>query len=181
MFQKYFVFTADREVGTSGKLLLVGNDSGCVQGIGVSSRATVFNAPVPSAATAIAAIGPNTFAVGCQGGQIVTFDLRKVVPSKEMSPATPTPILDLMCHPRTPIGVKPGSDESSRYFWAAKNDGTCSLVNPNVAEGSHFVQLTGPDCDPVYKIKQDGNNIYTACRDGVIRKYSINLVSKVLQ
>ena len=37
------------------------------------------------------------------------------------------------------------------------------------------MELTGPDTDPVYKIATQGNNVvYTACRDGTIRKYLID-------
>ena len=33
------------------------------------------------------------------------------------------------------------------------------------------LELTGPDCDPVYKVATDGTYMYTACRDGGVRKY----------
>ena len=36
------------------------------------------------------------------------------------------------------------------------------------------VLLTGPDTDPVYSISDDGKNIYTGCRDGVVRKYELS-------
>jgi proteasomal ATPase-associated factor 1 len=35
------------------------------------------------------------------------------------------------------------------------------------------VQLTGPDCDPVYDISFDGTYVYTACRDAAVRKYDV--------
>lgn len=123
--------------------------------------------------------GPNTFAVGCQGGQIATFDLRKIVPPKTILSVTPTPILSLMSHPRSPSS-RPSSDESERFFWAAKSDGTVVLVNPS-GTSRKLVQLTGSDFDPIYSVKHDGTYIYTACRDGLIRKYSINHVTHLLQ
>jgi proteasomal ATPase-associated factor 1 len=35
------------------------------------------------------------------------------------------------------------------------------------------VQLTGPDCDPVYDISFDGTYVYTSCRDAAVRKYDV--------
>lgn len=65
------------------------------------------------------------------------------------------------------------------------DDGSCFNVNLHLflGDGScfnvdeHFetrVELTGSDCDPVYKICTDSANIYASCRDGTIRKYNLN-------
>ena len=142
-------------------------------------RSNIFTAPVPSPANSVVATGPNSFAVGCQGGEIATFDLRKIVPPRIIHSATPTPILSLLSHPRSPSS-KPSSDEGSRFFWAGKHDGTCVLINPtNNEKSKNMVQLSGSDYDPIYSVKHDGNYIYTACRDGVIRKYAINHVTEL--
>ena len=152
-----------------------------VQGIGTSSRQEIFLAPLPSPGNCIIGTGLNTFAVGCQGGEVATFDLRKIVPPKQIYSATPTPILDLISHPRSPSS-KPSTDEGNKLFWVAKSDGTVGLVNPSLEDNTKkFIQLTGSDSDPVYQMKHDGSYIYTACRDGVIRKYSIDHVMKLYQ
>ncbi len=174
---------SEREIGTDGKLLLLAREDSKVTGVGVGSRKEVFTSPLPSPGNKVISTGPNTFAVGCQGGEILTFDLRKSSSSmRQIVSATQTPILDLMMHPRSPKPNRPGVDEFNRSFWAAKSDGTCVLINPafSAEKPTRLVQLTGPDCDPVYQIKHDGNNIYTACRDGNIRRYSIGLISKIL-
>jgi len=35
------------------------------------------------------------------------------------------------------------------------------------------IELTGPDCDPVYKVAVNDYHLFTACRDGIIRKYDL--------
>ena len=56
-------------------------------------------------------------------------------------------------------------------------------ISLNAGDGSLFyvseeyetmVEMTGSDCDPVYSISSDGTHIYASCRDGAIRKYSLN-------
>jgi len=49
-------------------------------------------------------------------------------------------------------------------------DGSCSYIDN---QQEMCVELTGPDCDPVYKTSFDGTHIYTCCRDGLIRKYNL--------
>ena len=55
-------------------------------------------------------------------------------------------------------------------FLVGRHDGLCQYYNQ---DGHSSCQLTGPDCDPVYKITYDSDFIYTASRDGKIRKYNI--------
>lgn len=173
---------SEREVGTVGKLLLLAREDCKVSGVGVASRKEIFNFPLPSAGNKVISTGTNSFAVGCQGGEILTFEMRKGSPAviRQIVSATQTPILDLMLHPRSPKPSRPGTDFC---FWAAKSDGTCCLINPvfTAEHPTRIVQLTGSDCDPVYQIKHDGSSIFTACRDGLIRRYSIALVSKILE
>lgn len=161
--------------------MLIAREDSKVQGIGVGSRKEVFSLQLPSPANKLVANGSNSFLIGCQNGQIESIDLRKIVPiSKSISYATETPILDLVSHPRSPSSKPAGVDESNRYFWATKSDGTVTIVNPNLNDNSRkHVLLTGSDCDPIYQVRHDGNYIFTACRDGLIRKYSIDHVMKV--
>ena len=35
-------------------------------------------------------------------------------------------------------------------------------------------ELTGSDCDPVYRAVSDGRNLFTCCRDSLIRRYALN-------
>lgn len=49
-----------------------------------------------------------------------------------------------------------------------RHDGLCQYYN---LDGTSSYQLTGSDCDPIYRIAVDSEHMYTACRDGMIRKY----------
>ena len=47
-------------------------------------------------------------------------------------------------------------------------DGSCFYMRET---SSTVIELTGPDCDAVYKVVVEGDHVFTACRDGAIRKY----------
>lgn len=55
-----------------------------------------------------------------------------------------------------------------RGVLVGRHDGLCQYCT---LDGSSSYQLTGSDCDPIYQIATDSQHIYTACRDGMIRKY----------
>jgi len=61
-------------------------------------------------------------------------------------------------------------------FIAGKLDGSCIFyaINSNKQIADERVLLSGADADPINSIKSDGNYIYTASRDGKIRKYNIS-------
>ncbi|ETE62810.1 Proteasomal ATPase-associated factor 1, partial [Ophiophagus hannah] len=50
------------------------------------------------------------------------------------------------------------------------SDGTCFIMQQDL---DHVLELTGPDCDPVYKVAPWGKEIYTCCRDGILRRYQL--------
>ena len=50
-------------------------------------------------------------------------------------------------------------------------DGVVQLIDIENKESNELTQLTGPNSDPVYRTSCHCNEIFTACRDGVIRKY----------
>jgi len=83
-------------------------------------------------------------------------------------------ILDMMVH-------RTSRNAEIMPFWVSKADGTCILLNPLEQPCMKFVQLTGPQTDPIYQIRSDLNFIYTACRDGIIRKYSLKVINRLLQ
>ena len=55
-------------------------------------------------------------------------------------------------------------------IFPSTGDGSCFHVNEN---WNTTTELTGSDCDPLYSLSTDGDNIYTSCRDGAIRRYSL--------
>ena len=75
---------------------------------------------------------------------------------------------------------------SQHGVWVACGNGRCSfylLSNKNYMpnnQGDSTIrlelqcELTGPDCDPVYGVVESCDGFtYTACRDGLVRKYKI--------
>lgn len=131
---------------------------------------------MPSAVNKVAILGNHAFVAGCQGGQIVVFSqLNNLTEPINIISSNTSPILDLMVHP----SLQKTSDNLSS-FWASKADGTTVLINPNVQPCSKVIQLTGPDCDAVYQIKSDLDFIYTACRDKLIRKYSLKVINRLM-
>ncbi|XP_017494122.1 PREDICTED: proteasomal ATPase-associated factor 1-like [Rhagoletis zephyria] len=52
-----------------------------------------------------------------------------------------------------------------------RQDGTVTFVYDDQKQVIH---LTGSDCDPVYDLAYDSKFIYSACRDGKVRKYLLN-------
>ena len=52
-----------------------------------------------------------------------------------------------------------------------RQDGTVSYITK---EMNQMIHLTGSDCDPIYDIAYDGKFIFTACRDGKVRKYLLD-------
>jgi proteasomal ATPase-associated factor 1 len=133
----------------------------------------MFACSLPSAVNKVIQIGTHSFAAGCQNGQIEVFQLDNISQPLLIKSSTGSSILDMLAHHKSPK-----SEMSS--FWASKSDGSCILINPNVTTCSKIVQLTGPDCDPVYQVKKDLDFIYTACRDGLIRKYSQRVINRLL-
>ncbi|KAM7308869.1 putative WD-repeat protein [Ixodes scapularis] len=147
----------DREVGTEGKLLVVGTEAGTFRGVGVHSRQTVFELKAPSAINCCCSMGQNRFLYGTQDGDIYMLDARQPREPSLTWANSSSPALSLITH--------------KQGFMVGRADGSCSF---EPLEGAQSFCLTGPDCEPVYHIASDGDCIYTACRDAVIRKYKMS-------
>lgn len=87
-----------------------------------------------------------------------------------------TPIDTMLC--REPFVTWANSSSAAlslvpyrQGFMVGRADGSCSFES---LEGAQSFCLTGPDCDPVYRVASDGDCLYTACRDAIIRKYRMS-------
>ncbi|ELK00353.1 Proteasomal ATPase-associated factor 1 [Pteropus alecto] len=56
-------------------------------------------------------------------------------------------------------------------FIASQGDGSCFIVQQDL---DYVIELTGTDCDPVYKVATWEKQIYTCCRDGLVRRYQLS-------
>ncbi|KFZ69465.1 Proteasomal ATPase-associated factor 1, partial [Podiceps cristatus] len=56
-------------------------------------------------------------------------------------------------------------------FIASQGDGTCFIVQQDL---DYVLDLTEADCDPVYKVASWEKQVYTCCRDGIVRRYQLS-------
>nr|KAF6438545.1 proteasomal ATPase associated factor 1 [Molossus molossus] len=56
-------------------------------------------------------------------------------------------------------------------FVASQGDGSCFIIQQDL---DYVIELTGADCDPVYKVATWEKQIYTCCRDGLVRRYQLS-------
>jgi len=181
-----------REIGTDGKFLIVaaegsgaglyGNGDvggGKVAGILVKSREKFFELPTPSPVNACLALDDRTFAYGLQDGTLAIADVRNLRASLHVEKESQGAILHLQ--PFRAGGILVSTQDGSAFY--VPNKIYSSASTPDDANGGQTVmELTGPDSDPVYRVATQGSNIvYTACRDGNVRKYMIdeNLIAGV--
>ena len=62
--------------------------------------------------------------------------------------------------------------ELEKHTLVARQDGLCQVYD--LGSGMCSMQLTGPDCDPVYDCCTVSGVVYAASRDAVIRSYAMN-------
>ena len=142
------------EVETEDKVLAVGAESGRVTILAVASRA-VLQQYEAGAAVSCVAWSPGQLTVGCEDGAVHQLTGSGAAVTRSSS----SPVRSVRYIPQL------------RAVAVARQDGTVSLDT-----GSAAVLLTGPDTDPVYSLASDQHHLYTGCRDGVVRKYDINII-----
>ncbi|XP_059152366.1 proteasomal ATPase-associated factor 1-like [Physella acuta] len=154
------VSQSDREVGTEGKMLLLGCENGTIQGFGLASRNQIFTLQCDSAVNTCAFVSEMYAACGTQEGLVHILDLRNTSSPLLSWKESRGPILSLLSH-------KGGC-------FVSTGDGSCFHFNER---WETTTELTGSDCDPIYRVSCDGNFIYTSCRDGCIRKYNLSFIN----
>ncbi|CAN2391534.1 Proteasomal ATPase-associated factor 1, partial [Pristimantis euphronides] len=146
----------DREIGTEGKLLLLAREDKKLEGVSLQSRQSVFTFDGTDAFNCCTFLSSVNILGGCQAGNIYLLDLRNTkVPVQTVSKSG-APVLSL-------APFREG-------FIASQGDGTCFIIQQDL---DHVLELTEPDCDPVYKVAAFEKWAYTCCRDGIIRKYQL--------
>ncbi|XP_071497768.1 proteasomal ATPase-associated factor 1-like [Diadema antillarum] len=147
---------SDREIGTEGKLLLLAREGGSLEGYGLSSTQQVFRLPCEAAMDCCAFLTSEIVAGGSQDGKIYLLDIRNTSGPLSVFQQSASPMQCMM-------GYKDG-------FIAGTRDGSCFYFDRQTESLREF---TGPDCDPVYSLAVHQSKLYTACRDGAIRQYSL--------
>ncbi|KAJ8878486.1 hypothetical protein PR048_019064 [Dryococelus australis] len=159
---------SEREVGTKGKVLILGYEDGTVEGIAVRSRRSVFRSALSSAVNCVAVLSDDNFVVGCQNGQVLLFGVQNTLTPTKTWFESNSPVLSLLT--------------LYEGFLVGRADGLCTFHSlPSAGADSFRIALTGSDCDPIYDMACDGSHIFTACRDSVIRKYDVQNIKASLR
>ncbi|KAG9465125.1 hypothetical protein GDO78_018875 [Eleutherodactylus coqui] len=147
---------SDREIATEGKLLLLAREDKKLEGVSLQSRQSVFTFDGADAFNCCTFLSSVNVIGGGQDGNLYLLDLRNTkVPVQTVSKSG-APVLSL-------APFREG-------FIATHGDGTCFVIQQDL---DHVLELTEPDCDPVYKVAVFEKCAYTCCRDGMIRKYQL--------
>jgi len=145
---------SEKECGTEGKLVLAACENGHLRGYGLASKECVLDVGCESAVNCVSWLSDVRVVCGTEDGHFYSWDIRNTN------------------HPMHHHKYNRGSILSCMPYRAgavlSTSDGSCCLLDQNL---SCNVELTGSDCDPVYGVAQDNRYVYTACRDGIIRKY----------
>ena len=149
------------EVLTENKLLAVGGENGWLSLINLYQRKIVFRVNLGKAVNVAKFHHGNNLLVGTDDGMIRNYDICQMSKCLEIIHDSNSPVISL-------LSVADG-------FFAGRTDGSC-VYYPN--GDSKKVLLSGADIDPVHAIVSDGDYVYTSARDGVIRKYYVNIISK---
>uniref|UniRef100_A0A8C3JR55 Proteasomal ATPase associated factor 1 n=1 Tax=Calidris pygmaea TaxID=425635 RepID=A0A8C3JR55_9CHAR len=151
------VLSCEREVGTEGKILLLAREDKKLQGVGLQSRQPVFLFVGSDAFNCCAFLSSTYILAGTQDGNIYQLDVRNTNAPIQVIHRSGAPVLSLL----------PYRDG----FVASQGDGTCFIIQQDL---DYVLDLTEADCDPVYKVASWEKQIYTCCRDGIVRRYQLS-------
>ncbi|KAG7161943.1 proteasomal ATPase-associated factor 1-like [Homarus americanus] len=138
---------------SAGKVLLVGCEEATVYLVAVESRSLMGSFSVGATVLSVCWATSTQGVAGLSDGRLVVIDAVSLT-TRPLAHHSTSPVESLTPH--------------CGGILAGRRDGICQFYS---LDGSSTYQLTGSDCDPIYKIGTDNNYIYTACRDGMIRKY----------
>lgn len=143
--------TVDIEVGTDDKCLLIGCENGTVALIGVYARKILVTNNLDSPVNACYLNNDAQIFVGCNDGRVIWMDNQLDIKHCIFDTNSPVRCLCLF----------------KELVVCGHGDGSCVLRS---IKGKR-AYLTGTDAEPIYDVKTDTRFLYTACRDGAIRKY----------
>ncbi|KAM5223595.1 proteasomal ATPase-associated factor 1 isoform 2-T2 [Hipposideros larvatus] len=147
---------SEREVGTESKMLLLAREDKKLQCLGLQSRQPVFLFIGSEAFNCCTFLSGFLLLAGTQDGNIYQLDVRNPRAPVQVIHRSGAPVLSL-------LSFRDG-------FIASQGDGSCFIVQQDL---DYVIELTGADCDPVYKVATWEKQIYTCCRDGLVRRYQL--------
>ncbi|XP_023238754.1 proteasomal ATPase-associated factor 1-like [Centruroides sculpturatus] len=150
---------SEREIGTEGKLLVLGCEDGSLHTVGIHSRKLLHSYKFGTAVNCCKFISSSQVICGTQDGYIHLFEIHDLSEPLVTWEESQSPVLCILPY--------------QQGFFAGRSDGTCMFYSIN---SDNMVQLTGPNIEPIYAIAVDNIFLYTACRDAKIRKYKLPVV-----
>lgn len=135
---------------------MIGCENGTLALIGVYARKILVTCNLDSAVNACHLNDNAQVFIGCNDGRVVWLDKQLVV--KHCIFDTNSPVRCLCLY--------------KEFVVCGHSDGSCVLRSTNGKKA----YLTGTDAEPIYSVQTDSRFLYTACRDGVIRKYLVELL-----
>ncbi|XP_022195664.1 proteasomal ATPase-associated factor 1 [Nilaparvata lugens] len=156
---------SEKEVGTKNKMVVFGCENGWLHGVAVHSRRKVFERDTGAPINTIAFLDTTEptghrchFVTGHHNGQLTLYDVTDTAQPLRILHDSNNAILRLL-----PFG--------SKGFLASEADGSVYFITNDLK--TKLYSLTGSNFDPIYDLASDGLFVYTACRDGLIRRYAM--------
>ncbi|XP_025065166.1 proteasomal ATPase-associated factor 1 isoform X2 [Alligator sinensis] len=154
---------SEREIGTEDKILLLAREDKKLQGVGLQSRQPVFLFVGSDAFNCCTFLSSVYLLAGTQDGNIYQLDMRNTTAPVQVIHRSGAPVLSLLPY---------------RDGFIASQGSPRDLVVPIVfilqSCSLYTIDLTEADCDPVYKVAACEKEIYTCCRDGIVRRYQLS-------
>ncbi len=177
------LFLDEDEAETKGKLCVVGGESGSVQLVDLRGRVIINSLKLTSAVNCIKFFSENVVISGCEDGSINVVSVPDMKVINQIHDSTSS-IQSLLPIHNGFIGGKYDGERLKRQLQLHKNIhfdfltllGTCvwyCLDSNNGQVTTERIILTGADIDPIYSMARDQDFVFTASRDGCIRKYMI--------
>ena len=146
-------------------MLAVGGENGTIGLVNLHARSVSVRTKVTGknvAVNAVSFLSKNLLIVGCENGATLCYSLPALTNIWILRDSDSS-IMSLLSLPKL------------KGFIAGKLDGSCILYRLDSENQltSLRVLLSGADTDPINTIKCDGHHIFTAARDGMIRKYNL--------
>ena len=146
-------------MGTAGKLLTVVCENGSVRGISLTDRKEIFNFKLPSAINCCHSVSDTIVSCGCDDGLLYVFDVRHATALHSLHHSN-SRILSLTTH--------------NSNLVVCRGDGTTEIFSSLHSQSPLLLQkLTGPTFDPLSSVASYQNLVYTGCRDGKVRMYTL--------
>ena len=149
------------EVDTVGKVLAMGGEGGSLTVLDVAARKIIFSANLHSAVNCVL-LTPSCLYAGCQDGQV---HILRTGGQGTILSCSHSPVLSVL-----PV---------CGGLCVSRQDGSVTIHQVDRSPHTRL-DLTGADTEPVYKVVEDGVWLYTGCRDGSVRKYSMASVRGVV-